>query len=403
MNPRQTLAKSLAPDPVAPKLLFPFLDLKAEYASMKEDIRAAVDAVLESQQFIMGPQVKQLEAEIAAFIGSSFAISCASGSDALLLALMALGVDSGDEVITPPFTFVATAGSVARLKAKPVFVDIDRETYNLDATRLEAAITPRTKAIMPVHLFGLPAEMDKISEIARAHRIPVIEDAAQSIGARFGDKYVGDIGACGCFSFFPSKNLGGAGDGGMITTNDPELAERIAVLRDHGSRKKYQYDLLGMNSRLDSLQAAILLVKFKHLEALTKARRRNADRYRQLFRQAGLDKVITLPIEPEGMRHVYNQFVIRTPRRDQLKEHLRHSGIPSEIYYPSPLHLQPAFAALGYGPGAFPQSEEASQHVLALPVFPQMTEEQQKIVVESVAQFFSARASAELASSREEP
>ncbi len=290
MNPRQTLAKSPAPDPVAAKLLFPFLDLKAEYATMKEDIRAAVDKVLESQQFIMGPEVKQLEAEIAAFIGSSFAISCASGSDALLLVLMALGVDSGDEVITPPFTFVATAGSIARLKAKPVFVDIDRDTYNLDATRLEAAITSRTKAIMPVHLFGLPAEMGKISEIARAHRLPVIEDAAQSIGARFGDKYVGNIGACGCFSFFPSKNLGGAGDGGMITTNDPELAERISVLRDHGSRKKYQYDLLGMNSRLDSLQAAILLVKFKHLEALTKARRRNAERYRQLFRQAGLDK-----------------------------------------------------------------------------------------------------------------
>ena len=264
-------------------------------------------------------------------------------------------------------------------------------TYNLDATRLEAAITRRTRAIMPVHLFGLPAEMGKISEIARAHGIPVIEDAAQSIGARFGDKYVGDIGACGCFSFFPSKNLGGAGDGGMITTNDPELAERISVLRDHGSRKKYQYDLLGMNSRLDSLQAAILLVKFKHLEELTKARRRNAERYRRLFQQAGLDQVITLPIEPEGMRHVYNQFVVRTPRRDQLKEHLRASGIPSEIYYPSPLHLQPAFAALGYGPGAFPQSEEASQHVLALPVFPQMTEEQQKMVVKSIAQFFSAR------------
>ncbi|HYM06226.1 MAG TPA: DegT/DnrJ/EryC1/StrS family aminotransferase [Terriglobales bacterium] len=391
MNSRQTLAKPPAPDPAAPKLLFPFLDLKAEYATMREDIRAAVDKVLESQQFIMGPQVKQLEAEIAAFIGSSFAVSCASGSDALLLALMALGVDSGDEVITPPFTFVATAGSVARLKAKPVFVDIDRETYNLDPTRLEAAITRRTRAIMPVHLFGLPAEMGKISEIARVHGIPVIEDAAQSIGARFGDEYVGDIGACGCFSFFPSKNLGGAGDGGMITTNDPELAERISVLRDHGSRKKYQYDLLGMNSRLDSLQAAILLIKFKHLEELTKARRRNAERYRQLFQQAGLDEVITLPIEPEGMRHVYNQFVVRTPRRDQLKEHLRASGIPSEIYYPSPLHLQPAFAALGYGPGAFPQSEEASQHVLALPVFPQMTEEQQKMVVKSIAQFFSAR------------
>ena len=278
---------SCRPQPVtAPKMLFPFLDLKAEYATMKDDIRAAVDKVLESQQFIMGPEVKQLEAEIAAFIGSRFAIACASGSDALLLALMALGVDSGDEVITPPFTFVATAGSIARLKAKPVFVDIDRETYNLDPTLLEAAITSRTKAIMPVHLFGLSAEMGKINEIARAHRLPVIEDAAQSIGARYHDQYVGNIGACGCFSFFPSKNLGGAGDGGMITTNDPELAERISVLRDHGSRKKYHYDLLGMNSRLDSLQAAILLVKFKHLEAFTQARRRNADRYRQLF-QAG--------------------------------------------------------------------------------------------------------------------
>jgi dTDP-4-amino-4,6-dideoxygalactose transaminase len=390
---RQSLAKSpLPPDPSSPKMLFPFLDLKAEYATMKEDVRAAVDRVLESQQFIMGPEVKQLEAEIAAFIGSGFAIGCASGSDALLLALMALGVDSGDEVITPPFTFVATAGSIARLKAKPVFVDIDRETYNLDVTRLEAAITSRTKAIMPVHLFGLPAEMEKINEIARAHRLPVIEDAAQSIGARYRDQYVGNIGACGCFSFFPSKNLGGAGDGGMITTNDPELAERISLLRDHGSRKKYHYDLLGMNSRLDSLQAAILLVKFKHLEAMSKARRRNADRYRQLFRQAGLDKLIALPVEPAGLHHVYNQFVIRTPERDQLRQHLRNCGIPTEIYYPSPLHLQPAFADLGYGPGAFPQSEEASQHVLALPVFPQLAEEQQKMVVDKTAQFFAEKA-----------
>jgi dTDP-4-amino-4,6-dideoxygalactose transaminase len=373
-------------------MIFPFLDLKAEYATMKEDIRTAVDKVLESQQFIMGPEVKQLEAEIAAFVGSSFGIGCASGSDALLLPLMALGVDSGDEVITPPFTFVATAGSISRLKAKPVFVDIERETYNLDPTLLDAAITSRTKAIMPVHLFGLSAEMDQITEIARAHHLPVIEDAAQSIGARYHDKYVGNIGACGCFSFFPSKNLGGAGDGGIITTSDSELAERIAVLRDHGSRRKYHYDLLGMNSRLDSLQAAILLVKFKHLETLTQARRRNADRYRKMFQQAGLDTMIVLPVEPTGLRHVYNQFVIRTPERDRLREHLRNRGIPTEIYYPSPLHLQPAFAGLGYGPGAFPQSEAASQHVLALPVFPQMTEAQQKIVVDGIRQFFSESA-----------
>jgi dTDP-4-amino-4,6-dideoxygalactose transaminase len=387
VNSRQSFAKPPSPHPSAPKLLFPFLDLKAEYATMKEEIGTAVEKVLESQQFIMGPEVRQLEAEIAAFVGSRFALGCASGSDALLLALMALGVDSGDEVITPPFTFVATAGSISRLKARPVFVDIDRVTYNLDPTLLEAAITSRTKAIMPVHLFGLAAEMEKINEIARAHHLPVIEDAAQAIGARYHDRNVGNLGACGCFSFFPSKNLGGAGDGGMITTSDPELADRISVLRDHGSRKKYQYDLLGMNSRLDSLQAAILMVKFRHLEAMAQARRRNADRYRQLFRQAGLEKSIVLPVQPEGLHHVYNQFVIRTPQRDQLREHLRNCGIPTEIYYPFPLHLQPAFAGLGYRPGAFPESEEASRQVLALPVFPQMTEEQQKVVVDRTAEF----------------
>ena len=391
MNPRQSLAKPPSLHPSPPKLRFPFLDLKAEYATMKEEIGTAVEKVLESQQFIMGPEVRQLEAEIAAFIGSRFALGCASGSDALLLALMALGVDSGDEVITPPFTFVATAGSISRLKARPVFVDIDRETYNLDPARLEAAITSRTRAIMPVHLFGLAAEMEKINEIARVHNLPVIEDAAQAIGARYRDQNVGNLGACGCFSFFPSKNLGGAGDGGMITTSDPELADRISVLRDHGSRKKYQYDLLGMNSRLDSLQAAILLVKFRHLEAMAQARRRNADRYRQLFRQAGLEKLIVLPVQPEGLHHVYNQFVIRTPQRDQLREHLRNCGIPTEIYYPFPLHLQPAFAGLGYRPGEFPESEEASRQVLALPVFPQMTEEQQKMVVDGTADFFAER------------
>ena len=391
MNPRQSFAKPPSLHHSAPKLLFPFLDLKAEYATMKEEIGTAVEKVLESQQFIMGPEVRQLEAEIAAFVGSRFALGCASGSDALLLALMALGVDSGDEVITPPFTFVATAGSISRLKARPVFVDIDRETYNLDPTLLEAAITSRTKAIMPVHLFGLAAEMEKINETARAHHLPVIEDAAQAIGARYHDRNVGNLGACGCFSFFPSKNLGGAGDGGMITTSDPELADRISVLRDHGSRKKYQYDLLGMNSRLDSLQAAILMVKFRHLEAMAQARRRNADRYRQLFRQAGLEKSIVLPVQPEGLHHVYNQFVIRTPQRDQLREHLRNCGIPTEIYYPFPLHLQPAFAGLGYRPGAFPESEEASRQVLALPVFPQMTEEQQKVVVDRTAEFVAGR------------
>jgi dTDP-4-amino-4,6-dideoxygalactose transaminase len=370
------------------KQLFPFVDLKAEFVTMREEVLVAVTTVLESQCFIMGPEVGKLETQIAKYIGGDFAISCASGSDALLLALMSLGVDRGDEVITVPFTFVATAGSIARLKAKPVFVDIEPATYNLDWRQLEAAITPRTKAIIPVHLFGLPAEMRKIVEIARAHRIPVIEDAAQAIGARYHDQYVGNLGLCGCFSFFPSKNLGGAGDGGMITSNDPEFAERLSVLRMHGSREKYHYDLLGMNSRLDTLQAAILLVKLGHLRAWTRARQNNADCYRRLFAQANLDRWLTLPVQPDGCEHVYNQFVIRVQQRDELREHLRKSGIPSEIYYPVPLHLQAAFRYLGYGSGTFPHSETACQQVLALPVFPEMTEQQQAAVVEAIADFF---------------
>jgi dTDP-4-amino-4,6-dideoxygalactose transaminase len=382
-------------------LLFPFLDLKAEYATMKPEIEAAVQKVLESQQFIMGPAVKELEAAIAALVGCRFALGCASGSDALLLSLMTLEVDAGDEVITAPFTFVATAGSIARLKAKPVFVDIDPETYNLDPKGLASAITDRTRAIMPVHLFGLAAEMETITQIARKHRVPVVEDAAQSIGAQClaspsggaqdRDRNVGSMGEFGCFSFFPSKNLGGAGDGGMITTNDPGFAERLALLRDHGTRTKYQYDLLGMNSRLDTVQAAILLVKLRYLDEFTEARRRNADRYRKLFTQAGLEQWITWPVPPAERRHVYNQFVIRTRKRDQLRNHLRARGIPTEVYYPSPLHLQSAFAYLGYRQGAFPQAEEASRQVLALPVFPQLKEEQQMIVVDAIAAFFAAK------------
>jgi dTDP-4-amino-4,6-dideoxygalactose transaminase len=373
------------------KQRFPFLDLQAEFATMQEEVLAAVKSVLESQHFIMGPEVGKLEAAIAKHLGCSFAISCASGSDALLLAMMALGVDSGDEVITVPFTFVATAGSIARLKATPVFVDIEPETYNLDWKQLEAAITPRTKAIIPVHLFGLPAEMEKITGIARAHRIPVIEDAAQAIGARYRDQYVGNLGVGGCLSFFPSKNLGGAGDGGMVTSNDPEFADRLSVLRLHGGRRKYHYDLLGMNSRLDTLQAAILLVKLRYLHDWTKARQRNADRYRDLFAQADLNQWVTLPVQPEGFEHVYNQFVIRVQRRDELREYLRLAGIPSEIYYPLPLHLQAAFADLKYGVGAFPQAEAASQEVLALPVFPTMTEQQQQTVVGVIGDFFAGK------------
>jgi len=384
------------PNPVSSELRFPFLDLQAEYATMKTDIWSAVDQVLDSQRFIMGPQVSQLETEISALVGCKFAVACASGSDALLLSLMALEIGDGDEVITTPFTFVATAGSISRLKARPVFVDIDPATYNLNAKQLESAITNRTKAIIPVHLFGLPAAMEPISQIAHVHGIPIIEDAAQSIGARYSDsqgqtRSVGNIGDFGCFSFFPSKNLGGSGDGGLITTNNPVYAERLAVLRDHSSRKKYEYDLLGMNSRLDSLQAAILLVKLKHLNTFTRARQRNAERYRKLFAQADLNRWVGLPHVPTGAEHVYNQYVIRAEERDQLRNHLRASGIPAEIYYPFPLHLQPAFEYLNHRAGAFPQAEVACRHVLALPIFPCMTEEQQKMVSDAVTDFFQQK------------
>jgi dTDP-4-amino-4,6-dideoxygalactose transaminase len=366
---------------------FPFLDLKAQFASIREEVASAVGRVLESQQLIMGPEVAAFEKEVAEFAHCKFAVGCASGSDALLLALMAYGIGPGDEVITTPFTFVATAGSIARLCARPVFVDIDPATYNLDPQKLEAAITPRTRAILPVHLFGLPAEMDSITAIAGRYALPVIEDAAQSIGAQYRNRSAGSIGHAGCFSFFPSKNLGGAGDGGMIVTSDPQIADRLKLLRQHGSREKYSYEILGMNSRLDALQAAILRVKLKHLSAWTAARQRNAERYQTLFSELGLQEAVGLPLVPEGSVHVYNQYVIRTERRDGLRSALRQHGIPTEIYYPSALHLQPAFADLGYSQGDFPVAEAACAEVLALPIYPELTERQQRLVVECAEAF----------------
>ncbi|MCU1307522.1 MAG: putative aminotransferase [Acidobacteriaceae bacterium] len=376
-----------ASPPVVQAALFPFLDLKTQFARIKNEVLAEVERVLDSQYLILGPEVEALEAEVARIAGSEFAIGCASGSDALLLALLALGVHAGDEVITTPFTFVATAGSIARLQAQPVFVDIDPETYDLDIDQLESAITARTKAIIPVHLFGLPAEMKSILAMADANGLAVIEDAAQSIAARYQDKRVGSIGNIGCFSFFPSKNLGGAGDGGMLTTSDPELADRLKVLRVHGSREKYHYERLGINSRLDALQAAILRVKLRHLADWTAARQRNAERYRNMFAELGLDSHLQLPAQPRDRVHVYNQFVIRTPQRDALSHYLRAAGVPTEIYYPSPLHLQPAFAYLGYKEADFPQAELASQEVLALPIFPELTEDQQFAVANAIASF----------------
>jgi dTDP-4-amino-4,6-dideoxygalactose transaminase len=370
---------------------FPFLDLHAQFEEIRTDVMAAVERVFESQHFILGPEVQRFEKEIADLLGCRYAFGCASGSDALVLALMALEIGAGDEVITTPFTFVATAGAIARTGAKPVFVDIDPASYNLNPGDIQRAITSRTKAIIPVHLFGLPAAMDEINQVARFNRIAVIEDAAQAIGARYHGEFAGNIGDIGCFSFFPSKNLGGAGDGGLVTTNDADLADCLKLLRLHGSRTKYQYELLGFNSRLDTLQAAVLLVKLQHLENWTMARRRNAARYCSLFERAGLDASISMPIEPSGTHHVYNQFIIRTEQRDPLRNHLRDAGIPTEIYYPSPLYLQPAFQYLGYQPSDFPEAESASRSVLALPIFPGLTEAQQESVVASISDFFRVR------------
>lgn len=370
------------------ELQFPFLDLKAQYATIRDEVNSAVARVLESQHFIMGPEVKAFEEEVKPQTGCKFVFGCASGSDALLLALMALGVGPGDEVIAPPFTFIATIGAIERLHARTVFVDIDPETFNMAPQKVAKAITPKTKAIIPVHLFGLSADLDPIIEIAAKHRIAVIEDAAQAIGARYKGKPVGSMGEIGCYSFFPSKNLGGAGDGGLISTNDPGLADKLNVLRQHGSRTKYKYEMVGINSRLDAIQAAILRVKLRHLDSWSEGRRRNADRYRQLFSEFKLNDSVKAPIEPKDCRSVYNQFTIRAKKRDALRAHLQGEGIPTEIYYPHSLHTEPAFAHLGCKQGDFPESEKASAEALALPIFPELSDSQLRTVVQSIADFY---------------
>src|ERR1700690_679758 len=354
------------------KPTFDFLDLKGQFAQIREEVMAAVTRVMESQYFILGPDVARFEEEVAAELGVRFAVGCASGTDALILALMAAGIGAGDEVITTPFSFIATAGSIAQVGARPVFVDIDPVTFNLDPAGIEAAITAKTRAIMPVHLFGFPANMAPIIGIAKARKLVVIEDAAQAIGSRYNDRFVGTIGDFGCFSFFPSKNLGGAGDGGLITTNDPAMAERLQMIRMHGSKKKYFHEVLGTNSRLDALQAAILRVKLCYLDKWAAGRQNRADPYRLLFEQQGLSPVITCPpVPPSKYHHVYNQFTIRSRQRDALKESLRLSGVPSEIYYPLCLHLHAASSYLGYERTQMPVAEKASHEVLSLPVFPE--------------------------------
>ncbi len=367
----------------------PLLDLKAQYEGIRDEIMAAVHEVFESQYFILGPKVAAFEEAVAEYCGTKHAVGVSSGTDAILASLMALGIGPGDEVVTTPYTFFATAGCISRLGAKPVFVDIRRDTFNIDETAVTRAITENTKAIMPVHLFGRCAEMDPILEAAGD--IPVVEDAAQAIGSEYKARRAGSIGNLGCFSFFPSKNLGGAGDGGMVTTNDEALAEKVRILRAHGSKPKYHHHVVGGNFRLDALQAAVLLVKLRHLDEWSGGRKRNADRYRELFAKVGLSPdPVGLP-EEGPYRHIYNQFVIRVPaeRRDALLAFLKERGIGNAVYYPLPLHMQECFAYLGYGEGDFPESERAARETVALPVYPELAGEQTAAVVAAVGEFLA--------------
>jgi dTDP-4-amino-4,6-dideoxygalactose transaminase len=381
----------------------PLLDLKAQYATIRDEMREAVDRVLEGQQFIMGPEVPALEKAVADYVGARHGIGMSSGTDALLAALMAYDVGPGDRVITPAYSFFATAGVITRLHAVPVLVDIDPASYNVSPRALERVwaglgrgIQQRVKAIVPVHLYGQCADMESILDLAGRANIPVIEDAAQSIGTVYKDgRFAGTLGPMGCFSFFPSKNLGGIGDGGMVVTSDDALAERLRLLRNHGAKPKYYHKIVGGNFRLDTIQAAALLVKLRHLDAWHEARQKHADLYRELFRQAGLAGKVGLPevVNPTpGVRsHIYNQFVIRTPKRDALREFLTAQGIGTEIYYPVPFHLQECFSDLGYKAGDFPESERAAHETLALPVYPELTTEQQAYVVDQIAVFHRGR------------
>ena len=348
------------------------LDLRAQYVPIREEIRTAIDRVLESQHFILGPEVEQLERDIAAYSGCSHAIGLSSGTDALHVAFMAIDLKPGDEVITTPYSFFSTAGEIARLGAKPVFAEIDRKTYNIDPAGIEAKISARTRAILPVHLFGQMADMPAIMEIARKHNLRVIEDAAQAIGAELNGRRAGSMGDLGCFSFYPTKNLGGYGDGGMITTNNAALAEKIRLLRSHGFKTKYYNEILGGNFRLDEIQAAVLRVKLKYLDGWIEGRRRNAALYRKSLQQAGR---VELPFEQPNSRHIYHQFVIRVERRDEMMAQLRERGIGSDVYYPIPIHLQRSFGSLGYRLGDFPISEALANQSLALPIYSELTSE----------------------------
>jgi len=366
--------------------MIPFIDLGCQHRGLEAELEQAFAEVLRSGQYILGPAVTRFEGEMAALHGVRHAIGVASGTDALLLALLGAGVRPGDEVITTPFTFVATAEVIAHIGARPVFVDIEERTFNIDPARIEEGLTERTRAIIPVHLYGLAADMGAIGRIAARHRLKVVEDCAQATGARLGGRLVGSLGDAGAFSFFPTKNLGAAGDGGMVLTDNDTLAEAVHMLRGHGAKVRDHYELLGYNSRLDSLQAAILSVKLPRLAAWNDERRANAARYRELL--AGVGDLV-LPVEPEGAWHAYNQFSLLTGRRDALREHLQARGVPSMVYYTKALHQQPVFAGLGYGTGDFPVTESVQERVLSLPIFPGLTEEQIDTVAGAIQDFFA--------------
>ena len=361
----------------------PLLDLKGQYATIRDQVMAAVAEVLESQQCIGGPKVQELEKQVAAASDCKYAVGVSSGTDAILDCLMSLEIGPGDEVITTPFTFFATVGGIARAGAKPVLIDIDPRTYNIRAALIEAAVTKRTRAIMPVHLFGQMADMDPIMAVARRHNLAVIEDAAQSITSTYKGKKAGSIGTAGCFSFFPSKNLGGIGDGGMVVTNDEPLFKRLMMMRNHGSEPKYYHKYVGGNFRLDPIQAAALLVKLPHLDDWSEARRRNAVYYNKKFAGAA----VQTPWISSDCKTIYNQYCIRVPRRDDLVAHLKANKIGCEIYYPVPAHLQECFAYLGYKRGDFPESERAAAEIMALPIYPELTRPMQDAVVEQVLAF----------------
>ncbi|CAN5604340.1 DegT/DnrJ/EryC1/StrS family aminotransferase [soil metagenome] len=367
----------------------PLLDLKEQNDILRPEFEAALARVLDSNGFILGGEVAELERELADYCGTKYAIGCASGSDAILLALMALDVGPADEVITTPYSFFATVSAITRLGAIPVFVDIDPITYNLDVAQIEAKITSRTRAIEPVHLYGQCADMAALNSISEKYGIPLVEDAAQAIGAEENGVRAGAMSAVGCFSFYPSKNLGGMGDGGFVTTNDGALAKKLHALRVHGSEVKYYHKYVGLNSRLDGFQGAVLRVKLPHLDTWTERRRTNADNYRRLFTDLGLTEHIGLPVEVENAKHIYNQYVVRVPeRRDELRTYLTEKGIGTDIYYPVPLHLQECFAYLGYQAGDLPEAEKAALETLALPIYPEIKIEAQEYVADKIAGFF---------------